>query len=154
MNSAIFDTNVIRTDVKTKLSKAILGGFIGTIVFSMMGKFVAPIMIGQPMDVAALMAPVLGGSHMAGMIAHFVTGSIVYPIGYLLTIFHWVPGPTAIRGIIFGICAYLFTMIVVMPALGHGFFFGAVPKAMVALVVHIVFGAILGWVTGKPSKAL
>jgi len=154
MNIATLDTNVIRTDVKTKLSKAILGGFIGTIVFSIMGKFVAPIMIGQPMDVAALMAPALGGSYIAGMIAHFVTGSIAYPIGYLLTIFHWVPGPAAIRGIIFGICAYLFAMIVVMPALGHGFFFGAAPKAMVALVVHIVFGAILGWVTGKPSKAL
>ena len=62
MNIATFDTNVIRTDVKTKLPKAILGGFIGTIVFSIMGKFVAPIMIGQPMDVAALMAPALGGS--------------------------------------------------------------------------------------------
>ncbi len=118
------------------------------------GKFVAPIMIGHPMDVAALMAPVLGGSHTAGMVAHFLTGSIAYPIGYLLTIFHWVPGPAAIRGIIFGICAYLFAMIAVMPALGHRYFLGDPPKAMVALVAHIVFGAILGKVTGKPSEAL
>ena len=36
MNIATFDTNVIRTDVKTKLPKAILGGFIGTIVFRYM----------------------------------------------------------------------------------------------------------------------
>ncbi len=151
MNTTIFDTNVIRTDLKKKLLRAILGGFIGSIVFTLMGKFVAPIMMGHPMDVAALMAPALGGSHIAGVVAHFATGTIAYPIGYLLTVFHWVPGPAAIRGIIFGICAYLVAMMVVMPALGHGLFLGAAPKAMVALVAHIVFGAILGGVTGKPS---
>jgi hypothetical protein len=33
MNTTIFDTNVIRTDVKTKLPRAILGGFIGSIMW-------------------------------------------------------------------------------------------------------------------------
>jgi uncharacterized membrane protein YagU involved in acid resistance len=152
MHTAIFDTDVIRTDVHTKLARAIAGGFLGTLVFSVMGKFGAPIMIGHPMDIAALMAPVLGGSYMAGVIAHFVTGSIVFPVAYMLTFLHWAPGPAAIRGVIFGLCAYLGAMIVVIPALGHGLFFGSAPTAMAALIAHIVFGAILGGVTGKPEE--
>jgi hypothetical protein len=152
MNSNVLNIDHIRTDVKTRLSRAILGGFIGTIVFSLMGKFMAPIMIGQPMDVAALAAQFLGGSYIAGVVAHFVMGSVGLPIGYILTIYRWVPGPAVVRGIIFGVGAYLFAMIVVIPVLGQGFFFGNPPKAIAALVIHIVFGAIVGVITGKPSK--
>jgi hypothetical protein len=68
--------------VKEKLIRALAGGFVGTVLFTIMGLFVAPHVIGQPMVVAALMAPMLGGSHTAGVIAHFVTGTIVFPIAY------------------------------------------------------------------------
>ena len=68
--------------VKSKLPRALIGGFVGTVLFTLMGMFVAPKVLGQPMDVAALIAPVLGGSHTVGVIAHFVTGTIVFPIAY------------------------------------------------------------------------
>ena len=51
--------------VKSKLLRAFVGGFVGTVLFTLMGMFVAPKVIGQPMDVAALIAPVLGGSYTA-----------------------------------------------------------------------------------------
>jgi hypothetical protein len=70
--------------VKSKLLRAFVGGFVGTVLFTLMGMFVAPKVIGQPMDVAALIAPVLGGSYTAGVIAHFVTGTILFPIAYLV----------------------------------------------------------------------
>ena len=138
--------------VKEKLTRALAGGFVGTVVFTLMGLFVAPNVIGQPMDVAALMAPMLGGSHTAGVIAHFVTGTVVFPIAYLVLGIRYLPGPGWLRGAVFLIAVYLLAMLVVMPMLGHGFFFGDVHKAMVALVSHIVFGLAMGAIIGKPAN--
>ena len=92
------------------------------------------------MDVAALIAPLLNGSHAAGVIAHFVTGTIVFPVIYLVFGIRWLPGPGWLRGALFLIPLYLGAMVVIMPLLGQGLFFGSAPKAMVALMGHIVFG--------------
>jgi hypothetical protein len=138
--------------VKAKLIRALVGGFVGTVVFTLMGQFVAPNVIGQPMDVAALLAPVLGGSHTAGVIAHFVTGTVVFSIAYLIFGLRYLPGPAWLRGAIFLIPLYLVAMAVVMPVLGQGFFFGSPPKAMVALMGHVVFGLCMGAIIGRPSK--
>ena len=138
--------------VKSKLPRALVGGFVGTVLFTLMGMFVAPKVIGQPMDVAALMAPLLGGSHTAGVIAHFVTGTIVFPIAYLVLGIRWLPGPGWLRGALFLIPLYLVAMVVVMPFLGQGLFFDSVPKAMVALMGHIVFGLSMGAIIGRPVK--
>jgi len=138
--------------VKEKLTRALAGGFVSTVVFTLMGLFVAPNVIGQPMDVAALMAPMLGGSHTAGVIAHFVTGTVVFPIAYLVLGIRYLPGPGWLRGAVFMIPVYLLAMLVVMPMLGQGFFFGDVHKAMVALMGHIAFGLVMGAIIGKPAN--
>ena len=149
MNGLVAQTENL---VKAKLIRALIGGFVGTVVFTLMGLFVAPNVIGQPMDVAALMAPMLGGSHTAGVIAHFVTGTVVFSIAYLIFGLRYLPGPAWLRGGIFLIPLYLVAMAVIMPILGQGFFFGSPPKAMVALMGHIVFGLCMGAIIGRPAK--
>jgi hypothetical protein len=139
--------------VKANWIRALFGGFVGTVVFTLMGKFIAPHVIGQPMDVAALMAPMLGGSHTVGVIAHFVTGTVVFPIAYLILGLRYLPGPGWLRGIIFLIPLYLVAMVVIMPILGQGFFFDSPPKAMVALIGHVAFGVCMGAIIGRPTKA-
>ncbi len=138
--------------LKSKLLRALVGGFVGTVLFTLMGMFLAPKVIGQPMDVAALIAPLLGGSHTAGVIAHFITGTIVFPIAYLVLGIRWLPGPGWLRGALFLIPLYLGAMVVVMPFLGQGLFFDNGPKAMVALMGHIVFGLSMGAIIGRPAK--
>ena len=137
----------------TNWKRALLGGFVGTVVFTLMGKFLAPQVIGQPMDVAALLAPIFGGSQTAGVIAHFVNGTVVFPIAYLILGLRYISGPGWLRGIIFLIFLYLVAMVVIMPILGHGFFFGSPPKAMVALMAHIAFGICMGAIIGRPSES-
>ena len=138
--------------VKSKLPRALIGGFVGTVLFTLMGMFVAPKVLGQPMDVAALIAPVLGGSHTVGVIAHFVTGTIVFPIAYLVLGIRWVPGPGWLRGALFLRLLYLGARVVGMPILGQGLFFDSAHKAMVALMGHIVFGLSMGAIIGRPAK--
>lgn len=161
MKTEIADNNAIGNNLKTKLPKAILGGFLGTVALSLLGRlltlgpmghFAGPRMAGQPMDVPALIAASLGVPLVIGLVVHFVNGTIIFPVVYLLTVYRWVRGSAGVRGIIFGFCAYLAAMTILIPAMGHGPFFGNGSKAIVALITHLVFGAILGLVTGKPSE--
>jgi uncharacterized membrane protein YagU involved in acid resistance len=138
--------------VKEKLVRALAGGFVGTLIFTLMGKFLAPHVIGQPMDVAALMAPMLGGSHTVGVIAHFAIGTVIFPMAYLVLGIRNLPGPAWLRGAIFLVPVYLVAMIVMMPILGQGLFFDSPPKAMVALMGHVVFGLAMGAIIGKPDE--
>lgn len=148
MNAYSTDTG---SYVKSHLLKALLGGFAGTLAFTMMGKFIAPLMIGHAMDVAAILAPLFNGSRLDGMIAHFALGTIAFPLTYLVLAARRLPGPAALRGVIFLLFVYLFAMTVVMPAIGQGLFLDSMPRAMVALMGHMVFGVILGSVVGKPE---
>jgi hypothetical protein len=138
--------------VKEKLVRALAGGFVGTVIFTLMGEFLAPQVIGQPMDVAALMAPMLGGSHTVGAIAHFAIGTVIFPMAYLVLGIRNLPGPAWLRGAIFLVPVYLVAMIVMMPILGQGLFFDSPPKAMVALMGHVVFGLAMGAIIGKPDE--
>ena len=149
MNQVVATTSVL---LKAGWVRALIGGFVGTVVFTLMGKFLAPQIIGQPMDVAALLAPIFSGSHTAGGIAHFVNGSVVFPIAYLILGLRYLPGPAWLRGASFLILLYLVAMVVIMPILGHGFFFGSLPKAMVALMAHIAFGLCMGTIIGRPAE--
>jgi hypothetical protein len=147
------DTTTQNTNiVKDNLLKALLGGFAGTLIFTVMGLFMAPKLIGMPMDIAALMAPMLGGSHTLGVIVHFAIGTFAFPIAYLLFGLRYLPGPGWLRGAIFLIPVYLVAMLVIIPILGQGMFFHGSPKAMVALVGHIVFGLVMGGIIGIPTK--
>jgi len=148
MNQLVATTSIL---IKANWVRALIGGFVGTVIFTLMGKFVAPQVIGEPMDVAALLAPIFGGSHTAGAIAHFVNGTVVFPIAYLIFGLRYLPGPALLRGAIFLIFLYLVAMVVIMPILGHGFFFGSPPKAMVALMAHIAFGLCMGAIIGRPT---
>jgi len=147
MDQLIAATKVL---IKENWVRALIGGFVGTVVFTLMGKFLAPQVIGQPMDVGVLLAPIFGGSDAAGAIAHFVNGTVLFPIAYLALGIRYLPGPGWLRGAIFLIPLYLAAMVVIMPILGHGLFFDSPPKAMVALMAHIVFGLCMGAIIGRP----
>lgn len=138
--------------VRANLVRALIAGAVGTIIFTVMGKFMAPHIIGQPMDVAALIAAFLGSSYVVGLIVHLLTGTVVFPLAYLVFGHRYLPGPDWLRGVIFLIPLYLVAMVVVMPVLGQGLFFDSAPKAMVALVGHLIFGLAMGLIIGKPIK--
>ncbi|PSU58840.1 DUF6789 family protein [Photobacterium phosphoreum] len=132
--------------------KALVGGFLGTLAFTLMGKFLAPHLIGHSMDVAAIIAHMLGTSESIGLMMHFMVGTIVFPIGYLLMGYSRLPGSGWLRGLLFLIPIYLIAMTVVIPMAGKGLFFHSMPMSMVALMGHMVYGIILGAIVGTPKK--
>jgi uncharacterized membrane protein YagU involved in acid resistance len=130
--------------------RAVIGGLVGTIVFTLMMKFLAPMMIGHPMDIAAVLGAFTGLGTSAGVVMHFLLGTIGFAIGFLI-VGPYLPGPSWLRGVVFMAGVWFFAGLVAMPILGVGLFFGGVKEAMAALIGHVVLGAILGAFSRLPS---
>ena len=81
-----------------------------------------------------------------GWIAHFAIGTIAWG-GLFALIQDRLPGNTLwLRGVVFGIGAWLMMMIAVMPMAGAGLFGMAlgIMAPMMTLILHVIFGAVLG----------
>ncbi|MEO5826308.1 MAG: DUF6789 family protein [Gemmatimonadales bacterium] len=129
--------------------KAIMAGLIGTIVMTVVGLYVAP-MIGMPKsNPAEMLAMAMGGNMMLGWIAHFMIGIILAVI--YATVAPSIPGPPVLRGALFGIAPWVVAMVVVLPMMGKPMFMGAMTPALGSLMGHMVFGAVVGAVYGYPE---
>lgn len=78
-------------------------------------------------------------------------GVIVWGAGFPV-LFNLIPGSSSVsKGIVFGIAAWLMMMLVIMPMVGAGFFglkMGIMAPVM-TLILHAIFGSLLGLVYGR-----
>jgi uncharacterized membrane protein YagU involved in acid resistance len=93
----------------------------------------------------------LGGSWWAGLLTHFVNGTIIFPLIYAFLLYGILPGSPAVKGMIWGVVLWLLAQVVVMPVMGAGFFSGSLLAALGSLMGHLVYGALLGWIAGSPK---
>lgn len=136
----------MRPDIKN----AVAGGAAGTIVLTLMMMFVAPLMTGQPMDIAAMLGTMVGGYTM-GMLAHIMMGVIVFPLLY-----ERLPGTPLLRGLIWGIILWVLAATMVMPMAGGGFLMSNLGGAMAllaSLMGHLVYGGLLGAIAGDGARS-
>jgi len=139
--------------MSVNFGRAALGGFVGTLVMTGMMYMVAP-MMGLHMDIAAMLGSMLGGSWAAGMVLHFVNGTLIFPAVYAYTLAGWLPGSPAIKGTIWGIALWVIAQAVVMPMMGAGLFssaMGGMMAAMGSFVGHLLYGSLLGAIAGAPE---
>jgi uncharacterized membrane protein YagU involved in acid resistance len=137
--------------MKPNLVQSMVGGLAGTVVMSLMMRFVAPIMLGHPMDIASLIGKMMGGSLAMGLVVHLMNGVVIFPAVYALVAFRMLPGPPVLRGTLWGGVLWLLAEAVVMPMAGAGFFsaeIGGATAAVAALIGHLVYGALLGLIGG------
>jgi len=142
--------------MRPNMSRAFIAGFAGTIFITLMMYFVSPMMSGGPMDIAAMLGGLLGGSWVAGIVAHFVIGTVVFPVIYSLFLFPVLTGSPAVRGMTWGLILWFVSQAVVMPVLGGGFFSsqaGGLMAVMDSLIGHLVYGFVFGVVAGGAHAA-
>ncbi len=136
--------------MKPEPTKAIIGGVAGTVVMTGMMMYIAPMMTGMPMDIAAMLGAMLGGYTM-GMIAHIMMGVVVFPLAYVYLVHGLLKGSPLFRGIIYGVVLWLAAITMVMPMAGAGFLMseiGGMMAVVAALLGHLVYGGLLGWIAG------
>jgi hypothetical protein len=137
-------------------SRAIAGGFAGTLAMSMLMYGVAP-MMGLHMDIAAMLGSVLGGSWTAGLVMHLVNGSLLFPAIYTFALYGLLPGSPVVKGTAWGVALWLMAQVIVMPMMGAGLFsanIGGMMAAAGSLAGHVLYGGVLGAIAVAPRPRL
>lgn len=139
----------------TNLKSGFLAGFIATVVLSVLMVMKGVMGVMPDLDVAAMLAGMIGAPVIVGWIAHFMIGTIAWGGGFAV-LYDFIPGGNAVqKGIVFGVADWLGMMILIMPMAGAGFFglgLGVMAPVM-TLVLHIIFGAVLGAVFANRTQA-
>ncbi|MFQ5695255.1 MAG: DUF6789 family protein [Terriglobia bacterium] len=141
--------------MKPNVGKAILGGVVGTVLITLIMYYVAPMMTGGPMDIAAMLGSMMGNNWWMGMAAHVINGVVVFPLIYVFVLYSFLPGASWLKGGLWGLALWLLAQVVVMPMMGAGLFSanaGGMPAVMGSLMGHLVYGVALGLVTGGPAR--
>lgn len=142
-------------EMHPNIRSVIGGGLAGTLVMTFMMYFVAPMMLGRPMDVAAMLGSVLGGSWMTGMAMHLLNGIVIFPLIYAYWLYGVLPGGPWVRGTIWGLILWFVSQALVTPMMGGGFFsakMGGLMAVMASLIGHAVYGALLGGLAGTARR--
>lgn len=141
--------------MKPTVTRAIFGGFVGTLVMTLMMYFVSPVLMGMKMDIAQMLGSMLGGSWMLGMMMHFVNGGIIFPLVFAFVLYRWLPGTPTLKGVAWGAVLWLMAQVIVMPMMGGGLFSSAMGGMMAAvgsLIGHLVYGGLLGMISTNPAS--
>ncbi len=130
------------TDIKAGFA----AGFVATAVLSVMMAAKSMMGVMPELDVIHMLSGMMGAPAAVGWLVHFMIGTLAWGGGFAV-LYSMIPGSGAIgKGILFGIAAWLGMMVMVMPMAGAGLFgmaFG-IMAPMMTLVLHIVFGVVLG----------
>ncbi|MDX8380456.1 MAG: DUF6789 family protein [Gallionella sp.] len=139
-----------------KALKGILAGLVATVVLSILMMMKSKMGLMPDIDVISMLASNMGGSAKMGWLAHFMIGTLGYGLAYAF-VFSKLPlcGHVS-RGILLGITGWLMMMVVVMPMMGAGLFGMAMPSGVMVpvmtLMLHVIFGAVLGFTFAKQYK--
>jgi hypothetical protein len=137
------------------ISKGILAGFIATLVLSALMIMKTMMGLMPQLDVIAMLSGMLGVSSAIAWIVHFAIGTLGYGITIAL-LARSLPSSAIVTGLILGTAGWLVMMVVLMPMAGKGLFgmnLGIMAPIM-TLMLHLIFGAVLGWVYGKTTKQI
>ena len=141
--------------MRPDVGRLLLGGLVGTLVMTAMMYVVAP-MMGLKMDIAQMLGSMLGNNWWAGMMMHFVNGTIIFPLIYAYLLYRWLPGGPVVKGTTWGIVLWFLAQAIVMPMMGGGFFsmnMGGMMAVVGSLIGHLLYGSILGAIGGAPAVA-
>jgi hypothetical protein len=132
------------------VSKAMLGGLLGTMGQILLVYGTAALVAGHALELAVLR----DFSCVLGLLLHIVSGSVLFPLGYLAMPPHALPGPPVLKGMLWAGLLWGVTESLMAPLLGAAVFsaaLGGLPAALRALAGYLVYGATLGGLVGAPA---
>jgi len=138
------------------IGKSIIASFVATVVLSLLMVMKMKMGMMPDLNVIKMLTGMTHGmigtpaSPLVGWVMHFMIGSVVWGVLFALT-HRFLPGGNIVKGILFGVLAWLLMMVMVMPMAGAGFFglnMGMMAPLM-TLVLHLIYGAVLGGTYNK-----
>ena len=139
--------------MRPNILKAMAGGFVGTAIFTLMMRFVAP-MMGVRMDIVGKLGEMTHTGLAGGMVMHFMNGVVIFPLIYVYVLYSFLPGAPWQKGLLWGVILWLGVELVMVPMMGGGIFssqMGGMKAVIAALMGHLVYGAVFGVIAGGPE---
>lgn len=122
-----------------------VGGFLATAVLSLAMSVLVP--AGLAPDVIGLISHTLRTGRDTGWLVHFLVGTVAWG-GFFAILQPFLPSRSfVVRGMMFGVAAWLAMMLILMPIADAGYF-GLVlgwTTPFTTLLLHLIFGAALGF---------
>lgn len=136
-----------------RIGKGLVAGLAATLVLSALMVMKSMMGIMPELDLPNMLAAMMGspGNLALGWGAHFMIGGVGYGIAMALADGALPGDSSTAHGVLIGFIGWLVMMVALMPMAGAGFFamrMGMMAPAM-TLVLHLMFGAVLGWTYGK-----
>ena len=136
-----------------RIGKGLLAGLAATVGLSAL--MVAKGMMGvmPELDIAKMIAGMMGFADqpIIGWVIHFMIGIVGYGVAIVLLDASLPGNSRTWHGVMIAVAGWLVMMVILMPMAGAGMFgmeMGLMAP-MMTLVLHIIFGATLGWVYGR-----
>lgn len=138
-----------------KIGPSVLANLAATLVLALLMVLKSMMGLLPALNVISMLSRMMHGPMVAGWAAHLIIGTIVYGIGFAV-LYRYLPGKTSVvKGISFALLAWLLMMVAIMPMAGAGIF-GiniGIMAAVMTLVLHILYGIIVGLVFDKLAGA-
>jgi len=99
------------------------------------------------MDIAAI----TGHACAPSLLAHLLSGSVIFPLGYVWLSSRAFSGPPVLQGMLWAGLIWCVAEVIMAPMLGVEVFstaLGGLPAAQRALLGYLVYGATLGGIVG------
>ncbi|MEO6897543.1 MAG: DUF6789 family protein [Caldimonas sp.] len=135
------------------IPRGMLAGLIATLVLSALMVLKTMMGLMPQLDLPKMIAGMMGSpdTPLIGWIVHFAIGIVVYGIA-IAVLDSKLPGRTHVaHGVMLGVIGWLAMMLMLMPMAGAGLFGMnmGIMAPMMTLILHLIFGAVLGWVYGR-----
>jgi uncharacterized membrane protein YagU involved in acid resistance len=106
------------------------------------------------MDIVSKLGEMTHTGMAGGLVIHLLNGGVIFPLIYVFVLYRFLPGEPWQKGLLWGVILWLGVEIVMMPMMGGGIFSteaGGMKAVMAALIGHLVYGTIFGFVAGGPA---
>ena len=130
------------------LAQAAVAGLFGALAMAL-ATFIFNALRVPVVDLGRLIATKILRYHShgtrLGLALHIINGLLLALI-YAFVVEPILPGPGSLKGLTYGILLWLVMMLIVLPAMGDGFFGWRTSRQMIpsALFVHLLYGLIIG----------
>lgn len=132
--------------MNNKLKSGVIAGFIATSVLSVLILLKTLAGVMPLLDIARIFGDVFNMPPLAGWIAHFMLGSLLWGLGFG-AFYPRIPGRSmAEKGVTLGVVAWLLMATIAMPMTDLGFMglHAGIMAPFLLLMLYLVFGTVLG----------
>jgi len=127
-------------------TKGMIAGFVATLVLSGLLMFKSTMDLAPHLNIIRLLTQLGSIGTVAAWMDHFIVGTLVW--GLLFAAFNAVyeRGAYWLKGLMFGVFAWVLMMVLFMPMAKAGFFGSkiGIEAPLVTLLYHLVYGLVLG----------